>query len=187
MSNVPLRFEMNAANFPSGEIAGLLLAPSKLVSRVNWALESGFWAVGRGRLATIHANNPAASNATRVHGNQARRSGATIAEVVARAPLESVSRLRRFRSVRISEACWYLKLRSFSKHLLIISSNFGGRSGSSRVGATGVRFRIASNIVGELFPRKGCCPVAISYKTDPNENKSVRASSSLARASSRDI
>src|SRR5271169_7112709 len=49
MSNVPLRSPIKATNFPSGEMAGLVSAPSKSVSRVNCALESGFWFVCRGR------------------------------------------------------------------------------------------------------------------------------------------
>src|SRR5215469_13275130 len=64
----------------------------------------------------------------------------------------------------------------------MIRSSSAGRSGFSRTGATGARFRMASKMVAVLSPRKGSCPVAISYKTAPNENKSVRASSSLARA-----
>ncbi len=39
----------------------------------------------------------------------------------------------------------------------------------------------------ELSPRNGNAPVAISYSTTPNENKSVRASSSLARTCSGDM
>src|SRR4029434_6140251 len=41
---------------------------------------------------------------------------------------------------------------------------------------------MASKIVAEVSPRNGSCPVAISYKTGPKENKSVRTSSFLARA-----
>ena len=47
--------------------------------------------------------------------------------------------------------------------------------------------RRASKIVAVLSPWNGSCPVAISYKTAPKENKSVRASSSLARACSGDM
>jgi len=38
-----------------------------------------------------------------------------------------------------------------------------------------------------LSPQKGKAPVVISYKTTPNENKSVRPSSSLARTCSGDM
>jgi hypothetical protein len=38
---------------------------------------------------------------------------------------------------------------------------------------------VHSKITPVLSPRNGNCPVAISYSTAPNENKSVRASSSL--------
>ena len=46
---------------------------------------------------------------------------------------------------------------------------------------------MALKMTPELSPRKGSAPVAISYSTAPNENKSVRASSSLARTCSGDI
>jgi len=46
---------------------------------------------------------------------------------------------------------------------------------------------MASKIVAEVSPRNGYWPVAISYSTVPNENKSVRASSCLPRACSGDI
>jgi len=51
----------------------------------------------------------------------------------------------------------------------------------------GTRFRMDSKITPELSPRKGNIPVAISYKTTPNENTSVRASKSLARTCSGDM
>src|SRR5260370_19930305 len=44
-----------------------------------------------------------------------------------------------------------------------------------------------SKITPELSPRNGKVPVAISYNTAPNENRSVRPSSSLARTCSGDI
>src|ERR1700722_15794702 len=73
MSNVPPRSEMKATNFPSGEIAGLVSAPSKLVSRVNCAVERGFWNAGRLRLTMVQAINPATSIATNAQGNQLKR------------------------------------------------------------------------------------------------------------------
>ena len=39
---------------------------------------------------------------------------------------DSVSRFSRCKSARISEACWYRRLRSFSRPLLMISFQFGG-------------------------------------------------------------
>src|SRR6202162_2696452 len=54
MSNVPPRSLMKATNFPSGEIVGFVSAPSKSVSRVNCALESGFCIVGRRRSKEYH-------------------------------------------------------------------------------------------------------------------------------------
>ena len=100
---------------------------------------------------------------------------------------ESESRLSRCKSARISAALWYRNFRSFSSALLITSSSFGETSGFSRMGGTGLRFRIASVITAEVSPRKGRTPVAISYSTTPNENKSVRASSSPPRTCSGDM
>ena len=45
----------------------------------------------------------------------------------------------------------------------------------------------ALKITAALSPRNGNAPVAISYKTAPKENRSLRASRSLARACSGDI
>ena len=66
-------------------------------------------------------------------------------------------------------------------------SRSAGRSGLSRNGDTGVSSRIALKITGELSPRNGTKPVAISYSTEPKENKSLRPSSSWARACSGDM
>src|SRR6516225_11321045 len=74
----------------------------------------------------------------------------------------SVSRFSRCKSVRTSEACWYRRLRSFSKHLLIISSILVGRSGFRRLAETGTRLRMDSKITADVSPRKGNWPVAIS-------------------------
>ena len=57
---------------------------------------------------------------------------------------ESIDRFTRFRSARISAAVWQRMSRSFSSALLMVSSSFTGSSGISRVGAVGVRLRIAS-------------------------------------------
>src|SRR5262247_3323725 len=94
-------------------------------------------------------------------------------EAAAAAWLEAESRVNRLKSVWISDAYWYLRLRFFSKHLLMISSSFPGMSGLIRVGGTGERSRIALKIKPKLSPRNGMVPVAISYSTTPNENKSV--------------
>ena len=66
-------------------------------------------------------------------------------------------------------------------------SRSGGTSGFRRTGGTGARLRIASTIVPVLSPRNGRVPVAVSYSTTPNENKSVRASNGVARTCSGDI
>src|SRR5262249_30356509 len=122
-------------------------------------------------------------------------------EAAAAAWLEAESRVNRLKAVGVSDAYWYLRLRFFFKHLFMIFSSFPGmsglfrdggdgervRSGLIRVGGTGERSRIALKIKPKLSPRNGMVPVAISYSTTPNENKSVRASSSLARTCSGDM
>ena len=97
------------------------------------------------------------------------------------------SRFSRRNSDFMSEACWKRSSRSFSSARLMTSSSFGGRSGLSRTGATGARFRMASKITPEVSPRNGIAPVAISYMTIPKEKRSVRASRSLPRTCSGDI
>ena len=52
---------------------------------------------------------------------------------------------------------------------------------------SGDRIQYGLKITAELSPRNGNAPVAISYSTAPNENRSVRASSSLARTCSGDM
>src|ERR1035437_3531710 len=49
MSKGPLRLERNATNLPSGEMAASRSTPSKSVSRVNFALASGFASAADGR------------------------------------------------------------------------------------------------------------------------------------------
>jgi hypothetical protein len=73
------------------------------------------------------------------------------------------------------------ELRSFSRHFAMICSKSRGTSGLSRTGGTAVRFMIPSKITPVLSPRNGNVPVAISYRTAPNEKKSVRASNSLRK------
>src|SRR5580700_8246182 len=68
----------------------------------------------------------------------------------------------RFRSARNSPAVWQRRSRSFSSALLMVSSNFTGRSGRRRVVVVGVRLRIASVMTAEVSPRNGTTPVAIS-------------------------
>jgi hypothetical protein len=100
---------------------------------------------------------------------------------------ESVSRFSLFRSARRSEACWYRTSRSFSSALLMILSNSCGNSGFNRTGETGALCRIASKSAAVVCPVNGLAPVAISYITTPDENRSVRASSSSPIACSGDI
>jgi hypothetical protein len=110
----------------------------------------------------------------------------TISLATALRPL-SGSLLILWRSARRSEACWYRSFRSFSSARLMMSSSFWGRSGFNRIGEIGSRFIIDSKITPEVSPRNGKVPVAISYRTEPNENRSVRASNSLPRTCSGDM
>jgi hypothetical protein len=71
--------------------------------------------------------------------------------------------------------------------LFVIRINSVGMDGFSRTGAAGARFKIASKITPELSPWNGSVPVAISYKTVPNENRSLRASNSFALTCSGDM
>ena len=75
---------------------------------------------------------------------------------------ESIERLMRRKSARISAALWQRISGSFSKALLMVSSSFGGSSGFRRLAAVGVRFRMASVMTAEVSPRNGRTPVAIS-------------------------
>ena len=54
-------------------------------------------------------------------------------------------------------------------------------------GGCGGAFQDGVKTMPEVSPRNGKTPVAISYNTTPNENKSVRTSSSLPRSCSGDI
>src|SRR6516225_8790514 len=103
------------------------------------------------------------------------------------AAIALVSRFTLRKSARSSETCWYLRLRSFSRALLMIRSKSAGKSGLSRTGATGILSNIDLEMTPGLSPRKGSCPVAISYRTTPKENTSVRESSGLARTCSGDM
>ena len=115
------------------------------------------------------------------------RTTATVPELATATRPVSVSRFSRNNSERMSEACWYRSSRSFSSARLMMSSSLGGRSGFNRNGGSGARFMMPSKMMPELSPRNGKVPVAISYSTTPKENRSVRASSSLARTCSGDI
>src|SRR5579864_312855 len=75
---------------------------------------------------------------------------------------ESMERLIRFKSARISAAVWHRMSRSLSSAFEIVSSSFGGSSGFRRIAPVGARFRMASVTTAEVSPRKGRAPVAIS-------------------------
>src|SRR5207302_4002769 len=69
-----------------------------------------------------------------------------------------VCRLSRRRSARISEACWYRRLRSFSSALSIINSNPAGSSGLNAGADAGAPWRMESKTAAEVSPRKGSDP-----------------------------
>ena len=76
--------------------------------------------------------------------------------------------------------------RSFSSALLMIRSSSEGTSGFRRTGVGGtIQNRVEDH--AEVSPRNGSVPVHISYSTAPNENRSVRASSSFPRTCSGDM
>ena len=56
-----------------------------------------------------------------------------------------------------------------------------------RTGGGGTLLRMALKIAAAVSPANGRAPVAISYRTTPNENKSVRESNSLPSACSGDM
>ena len=66
-------------------------------------------------------------------------------------------------------------------------SNPAGKLGFTREGGGGSRSRIAAKITPDVFPAKACRPVAISYSTNPSENKSERPSRFSARTCSGDM
>jgi predicted GH43/DUF377 family glycosyl hydrolase len=70
---------------------------------------------------------------------------------------------------------------------LVLTHGFVGTSGFIRTGETGGRSRMALKISADVSPRNGKVPVHISYSTAPNENRSVRASSSFPRTCSGDM
>ena len=69
----------------------------------------------------------------------------------------------------------------------MMCSSSAGTCGFEPVGDVGVWFRIASKTSAEVRPENGSFPVAISYSTTPNENRSERSSISSPRACSGDM
>src|SRR4029077_3364087 len=82
--------------------------------------------------------------------------GASVTTVVRE---ESIERLMRRKSARISAALWHRLSGSFSKALAMVSASFGGSAGFRRLAGAGVRFSIASVMTAEVSPRKGRTPV----------------------------
>ena len=74
---------------------------------------------------------------------------------------ESMSRLRRERSVLRSVAVWWRRLRSFSRALSRMRESSGGSAGFTCAAGSGSRFRIASKTTADVSPGNGSEPVAI--------------------------
>src|SRR6266852_5540373 len=94
-------------------------------------------------------------------GVGAGAAGILVDDDVAATRPESISRCRRFRSARSSDATWYRKSRSFSSNLLMMRSSSAGVAGFSETGATGALCRMLSKITALVEPGKGCFPVTI--------------------------
>ena len=112
-----------------------------------------------------------------------RRRSASSPNLAPQPPSERLNlRLSRCKSVRISASILITQLvvffQSFVDELFNLCRKIGIQP--HRRG-TGARSRIACAITPRVSPRKGKTPVVISYSTTPNENKSVRASSSSPR------
>ena len=86
----------------------------------------------------------------------------------------------RSRSSRSSAADGYRNARSFSRSSPMIRSSSAGTFGFRSRTGWGVLFRRASKMIGEVGPSNGRDPVTISYRTTPNDHRSLRASTSLA-------
>src|SRR5215472_1855674 len=69
----------------------------------------------------------------------------------------------------------------------MMDSSLAGSWGFHSRGGAGVRFKIPSAMTPEVLPEKARWLVAISYRTKPKENRSVRESSSSQRTCSGDI
>lgn len=69
----------------------------------------------------------------------------------------------------------------------MVSSRRGGKSGRATVGGAGSIVRIAAETTADVAPANARWPVAISYSTSPNENRSDRTSSGSPRSCSGDI
>src|SRR5271154_2531643 len=75
---------------------------------------------------------------------------------------ESETRLSCCKSERTAAAVGYRKFRSFSMHLLMISSSCGGIRGFTARTDAGARVRMASIIAPAVLPPNAWRPVAIS-------------------------
>ena len=105
-SNGPSWSEMNAANFPSGEIVGFDSLPVKSVNRLNRAPASGLSDRGSGR-SRVHIHRPrlATSTTAAAHAGQPVRSRALV-DVVTSVAAESDARVSLRKSTIISRIDW---------------------------------------------------------------------------------
>src|SRR5688500_8764058 len=99
-----------------------------------------------------------------------------------RPALDAESRRSRLRSAPMSAAVWYRRPRSSSSAFEMMRSSSGGSIAFRVLGGTGSRFKMPSNTTAVVWPGKLGRPVHISYNTTPNENRSVRGSTSSPRA-----
>ena len=185
MSNVPLRSEMKATNFPSGEIAGFVSAPSKSVSRANCALESGFWTVGRALLdEDPRAKSRHQDCRQRPPTPMAARHGAS-----ARPPRQQDAPLP-FAEPSSGDP---LPIPASTgsgppDHFRVLSLQCSAvRQEQSRGKGGGVAWMSFCNTSRSVVPVKGRSPPKVSYSTTPNEKMSLRESTAHPEACSGDM
>src|ERR1039458_5437650 len=128
MSKVPLRSEMKATNFPSGEIAGSVPAPWRLVKGVNCASESGFRTAARERSKAVQVAKPATSSTRAAISAAAtcqdlRRPAGVTTGTAEEDMVDDDSSAN-----STSRADWKRAGGSFSRHCRTMRSNIGGTS-----------------------------------------------------------
>src|SRR5215469_11411621 len=122
---------MKASILPSGDSSGYTAESVKNVNCSHFPVPFGLGFFVPQYKRAVRARAEIATPAAHTRAEHFLRCATTPANF----PI-SVSRLRRCRSVRISETCWERRVRSFSRHLSIISSSLGGTQGLSCDGGT---------------------------------------------------
>src|SRR5580692_4797480 len=102
-------------------------------------------------------------------------------------PCVSSKPLIRINSARRSAADAYRSSRSFSSSLPMLRSSSAGTCRFRSQTGCGVLFNRASKMMGGVGPSNGRDPVTISYRTTPNDHRSLRASTLCPRACSGDM